>query len=275
MAVADNEYGGWAGHQWWEDNDGIAQGVEGETGGTQYLAQQATPQPHAAQDGAPPFLQNQQRPAKRPCMEDGGDHSTNTPNGTEGAYGMSRAEMDELTVRVAQMVSVHDQQIRELQACTYRKIIMSATGKYGESFIDVDTKWEKDRGENSKGALGSKHCRLAIALITEVYSDQQLGSDEKKTFDELFTGMDLQTDALGKMIRMMKWRTFAGNKDGALELSFAPGARIAETIMVRLMTQNGGRESQGTAPRGPAIRKIDERITDTWRTTIRADKENV
>ena len=53
MEVADNEYGGWAGHQWWEDNDGIAQGVEGETGGTQYLAQQATPQPHAAQDGAP------------------------------------------------------------------------------------------------------------------------------------------------------------------------------------------------------------------------------
>ena len=125
------------------------------------------------------------------------------------------------------------------------------TGKYGKSFIDVDTKWKKDRGENSKGALGSKHCRLAIALITEVYSDQQLGSDEKNTLDELFTGMDLQTDALGKMIRMMKWRTFAGNKDGALGFYFAPGARDADTIMVRLMTQYGGRESQGTAPGPP------------------------
>ena len=121
--------------------------------------------------------------------------------------------------------------------------------------------------------MGSKHLRLAIALITEVHNDQQLGMDEKKTLDTIFTDMDLHTDAMGKIVLMMKWRAFTGNNDGALELSFAPRARDVDTIMVNMLTQNGGRVSQGTAPRGPAIRKIDERIADTWRKTIRVDRE--
>ena len=49
---------------------------------------------------------------------------------------------------------------------------------------------------------------------------------------------------------------------------------MVDTIMVAMLTQNGGKETQGTAPRGPAIRKIDERITDTWRKTTRADKDD-
>ena len=80
------------------------------------------------------------------------------PNGTDAAYGMTRQGMGELTVQVAQMISIHDQQIRELQACTFRKIIMPATGKYGKSFIDVDAQWEKDRAENDKGPWGANTC---------------------------------------------------------------------------------------------------------------------
>ena len=77
---------------------------------------------------------------------------------------------------------------------------------------------------------------------------------------------------MGQLVQLMKWRTFSGKQDGALEFSFAPNARDVDTILTKLLIQNGGRETQGTAPRGPAIRKIDERISDTWR-KIRADKD--
>ena len=122
--------------------------------------------------------------------------------------------------------------------------------------------------------MGSKHLRLAVALVTAVYSDPQLGADAKKTLDAVFMNMDLETDALGTKVRIMKWRTLYGNNDGALECAFAPEAREAETVLVKLLTQNGGKESHGTAPRGPAIRKMDETIADTWRKTMRADKQD-
>ena len=152
--------------------------------------------------------------------------------------------------------------------------LMPATGKDGKSFIKVDTSWTNERGGNSKGVMGSNHLRLVIALDTEVYRDHQLVMGAKKTLDALFTDMDLHTDVLGKTVRMMKWHTFPGSNDGALELTFALGARDVDTIMARLLTQNGGRESHGAAPRGPAIRKIYDISTDVWRTTMRADKES-
>ena len=212
-----------------------------------------------------PWRTQTQRNAKRQCPSDDGGQSTNTSNGGDVAYGLTRRETDELIVQVAQMVSIHDQQIRELQACTYRKIILPATGKYGKSFIEVDTKWKRERGEGGKGAMGSKHLRLAVALLNGIYDDHQLSEEAKRVLDTHFTDMDLQTDDLGQIIQMMKWRTFQGNKDGALEFSLAPHAREAEAIIVQLLKQNNGKETQGTAPRGPAIRDIDERIRDTWR----------
>ena len=64
---------------------------------------------------ASPFLQHQNS-AKRRHMDDDGGQSTKASDGTEGAYGLNRGELGELAVRVAQMVSIHDTQIRELQA---------------------------------------------------------------------------------------------------------------------------------------------------------------
>ena len=180
--------------------------------------------------------------------------------------------MDELTVRMAQMASMHDQRLRELEAAVMRKVIIPATGKYGKSFIEVDTKWKRERGEGGKGAMGSKHLRLTVALLNGIYDDDQLSEEAKRVLNTHFTDMDLQTDDLGQLIHMMKWRTSQGNKDGALEFSLAPHAREAEAILVQLLKQNNGRDTQGTAPRGPAIRNIDERISDTWR-KIRTDKD--
>ena len=97
-----------------------------------------------------------------------------------------------------------------------RKVIIPATGKYGKSFIDVDAKWKKDRGEGCKGAMGSKHLRLAVALLEQIYNDPQLGADDKTALDEVFTGLDLRTGAMGDIAMMMKWRAFNSGTDGAL-----------------------------------------------------------
>ena len=72
--------------------------------------------------------------------------------------------------------------------------------------------------------MGSKHLRLAVALINGIYDDHQLGAEATQVLDSHFTNMDIQSDDLGKIIHMMKWRTFQGDKDGALELSLAPHA---------------------------------------------------
>ena len=130
------------------DTEETARGEMGDTGGRSIWLNQRRCD-HTLPTMPAPWMQAQQRSAKRHCVSEDGD-STNTSNSTDAAYGMTRKEMDELTVQVAQMVSIHDQQIRELQACTFRKIIMPATSKYGKSFIAVDTQWEKERSEGSK-----------------------------------------------------------------------------------------------------------------------------
>ena len=84
-----------------------------------------------------PWIQNQ-RPAKRPHMEDDGERSTDT--GATGAYGMIRSEMGELAIQLAQMASMHDQRIRELETVVMRKVIIPAAGRCGQRFIAEETK---------------------------------------------------------------------------------------------------------------------------------------
>ena len=141
--------------------------------------------------------------AKRRHTEEDGYQSTKASEGSEGAFGLTRGELDELTVRVAQVVSIHDVQIREHKACLYRRVIMSATGKCGEKFVAVEEQWNKDRGEHSQGAMGSKHLRLAIALIEEAYNDHQLGADARTKLDAVFLGVNLNGDTLGTKVRVM------------------------------------------------------------------------
>ena len=120
--------------------------------------------------------------------------------------------------------------------------------------------------------MGSKHLRLAVALIEEAYTDHQLSADARTKLDAVFMGVDLDGDALGAKVRVMKWRTLQGNKEGALEFALAPEAREAEMELVKLLTQNGGKEKHGTEPRGPAIRKVDEKLEDTWAKVHKRDQ---
>ena len=70
---------------------------------------------------------------------------------------------------------------------------------------------------------------------------------------------------LGANVRVTKWRTSQGDKHGALEFAMAPEVREAEAELVKLLALSGGKEKYGTDARGPAIRKVDEEIADTWK----------
>ena len=79
---------------------------------------------------------------------------------------------------------------------------------------------------------------------------------------------------MGELVHMMKWRVFSGGKDGALEVLCAHHARKLEAIMVKLLARNNGNFTQWTAPKGPIIRKIEDKIANTWRPTTRGDREH-
>ena len=146
-----------------------------------------------------------------------------------------------------------------------------------EKFVEVDKKWKTDRGDQNagKGALGSKHLRLAIVLMETAYSDPMLSDDGRKKIADGFGGVNLDGDQLNSKATIMQWRTFKGDKDGALEFSLAHDVRGVEVELVKLLTTNGGKEKHGTEPRGPGIRKIDEMIDDTWKKVIQQDRAAV
>ena len=94
--------------------------------------------------------------AKRRHTEEEGDPATQGSAGPEVAWGLSKTKLDDLTMRVAQVVSLHDVQIRETKACLLRRVRMPATGKYGKRFVEVDKQW-KASGEKheAKGPWGA------------------------------------------------------------------------------------------------------------------------
>ena len=120
--------------------------------------------------------------------------------------------------------------------------------------------------------MGSKHLRLAIALMEEAYADHMLSKEAKQKIDDGFKGVNLDGDMLGTKVTIMKWRTFKGDKDGALEFALAPEVREVEAELVKLLSLNGGKEKNGPEARGPAIRKVDEAIEDTWKKVHKQDQ---
>ena len=60
---------------------------------------------------------------------------------------------------------------------------------------------------------------------------------------------------------------------GLWSCHWLPEVRAVEAVLVKLLTANGGKEKHGLEPRGPAIRKVDEAIEDTWKRVRKQDQE--
>ena len=139
--------------------------------------------------------------------------------------------------------------------------------------MTVDKEWKEERGNKErKGAMGSKHLRLAVTLLEEAYGDPLISAEGKAQLERAFKDVSLdETEQMNARVSVMKWKTFAGGKEGILEFSLAPDVRECEGELVKLLVANGGKVKAGTEVRGPAIRRVDEAIDETWRLTGRAE----
>ena len=113
--------------------------------------------------------------------------------------------------------------------------------------------------------MGSKHLRLAVALLEEAHGDYMASAEAKNQIEEGLKGVDLETEELSTKVTIMKWRTCKGDEEWVLEFALAPEVRGVDTELVTVLVMNGGKEKHGAEARGPAIREVDEAIEHTWK----------
>ena len=180
-------------------------------------------------------------------------------------YGKTREEMDALTIRMAQVVSLHDVAVRELRT-VFRRVKMPLKNRYAEQLDTVGREWA---GRMKKGGdqrpKDSKHVRLAKELLEGVYACAEgIPEGLKKRLEEIFKGKESTGGVIEGAVNVMKWRTFKDGKEGILEFRMAPEMADVEAMMVRVLVESGGTEVTGTDVKGPQVREMEEAIKDTW-----------
>ena len=185
----------------------------------------------------------------------GGDGST--------GYGLTPEQVEELAVRTAQLVSIHDHRLREL-GTLFRQVKMPVDGPYAKVLVKVDAEWRADKRTKDKG---SKHLKLAVALFEAMYGGADISEGVRKTLAERWDGKDTSTpEFLGTDVRVMKWKALKDGKHGILEFALVPGLATVEGEMVRMLGgQPGATELVGTAVKGPQVREMEQMIEGTWR----------
>ena len=202
-------------------------------------------------------------PTKKRVNEDG-QHldATGGQRGTgsqgTGQYGLTTAQVEELAVRTAQVLSIHDVRLREFGTLT-RRVRMPVASEYGKVLVDVDTKWKVVRRDGGKHD-GSKHLRLAVVLLGKMYQGLKEGDGVRQLLETRWAGKDTRTpEFLGTDVRTMKWRTLKNRKEGVLEFMLVPELAGVERELLRVLTaEPDTQELFGMESKGP-------QIDGTWR----------
>ena len=178
-------------------------------------------------------------------------------------YGLTAAQVEELAVRSAQVLSLHDVRLREL-GTVLRKVKMPVNSQYGQGLVRVDLQWKSVRTGGGKNE-GSKHLRLASTVLEALYQSAPQG-ELKELLQKRWTNKDTSTpEFLGSDVRVMKWKTLKNGKDGVLEFMLVPELAVVEQELLRvLVAQAGAVELFGTETKGPQIREVEEMIEGTW-----------
>ena len=214
------------------------------------------------------FRCSEQAPHKKRAAENGAGIASGTQGGGsqgESKYGMTMQQVEELAVRTAQVLSLHDVRLRELSTML-RRVRLPVGSAYGKAMVDVDTKWKAVRKDGGKHE-GSKHLRLAAVLLEMLYQTTQDGDETRKVLTERWSGKDTSTpEFLGTDVRVMKWRTLKNGKEGVLEFMMVPELAFVERELLRVLTGvQGAQEMFGLESKGPQIREVEEMIEGTWR----------
>ena len=183
-----------------------------------------------------------------------------------------KIDVEDLAVKTAQLVSMHDVRIRELGALI-PQVRVPRTSEYGKALMEVDGTWKKDLDVYTKakneGAgpkpIGSKHVRVGFALLTTAMADNTVSAEEKAKISEKYQG-NVSIDVLETDVAVAKWRVAKDGKNGFLEFKMTTGLEHIEATLLKAVCNNRGTRMQGIAPKGARARALDEVLSGTWRT---------
>ena len=183
-----------------------------------------------------------------------------------------RIDVEDLALKTAQLVSMHDVRLRELGALI-PQVRVPRSSEYGKALMKVDETWKKDLDVYTKakneGAgpkpIGSKHVRVGMTLLTTAMSDNTMSQAAKDRITGKYGG-DVSMDVLETDVAVAKWRVAKDGKNGYLEFKMATGLEDIESSLLEALCNNGGTRMQGIAPKGARARALDEVLVGTWRT---------
>ena len=92
-----------------------------------------------------------------------GTQASSAGTGSGRRYGVTASQVEELAVRTAQVLSLHDIRLREVSTM-FRKVKMPVTSAFGKDLVAVDTEWKEVRRGGGKHE-GSKHLKLAAVAL--------------------------------------------------------------------------------------------------------------
>ena len=196
--------------------------------------------------------------------------------GTSGWMGVLSADaVADMAVRTAQLVTIHDQQLRELKAMVPQfKVPLGSA--YGMQLQQVDVQWKQLREENTRlrkaGGqvvdMGSKHLRLGARLVEASFHDPALKVEVREMLEGRWKGLNTNDpNIMAEDVLMVKWRATRDNKSGILEVQFAPQLSAFQEELHRLLLVHGSTRLAGTAPKGPRTRAVEDAIEATWAIT--------
>ena len=189
-----------------------------------------------------------------------------------GSGTMTNEQMQEMIVKTAQMVSIHDVRLREL-AATIPQVRIPLGTIYAKQIAKVDAEWKGRLTEYQKArsaggspdSIGSKHLLMTMEVVKVMWEDTALKDTIKEKLKTLFQGDSVTEDDLARHVSIMKWRVERSGKNGILEFKFQDSLRDVEAELVRLLEHHSGTLLVGMAPKSQRARELDEVLEGTWR----------
>ena len=182
-----------------------------------------------------------------------------------GQYGLTVAQVEELAVRTAQVLSLHDVRLREFGTIT-RRVKLPLASAYGKILSEVDGKWKTTRRDG--GTLdGSKHLKLAVVMLERLHQGLAEGDEIKTLLETRWHGKDTTSPAfLGTDVRVVKWKTLKNKREGVVEFMLVPELAEVERTLLRVLTaESGAEELTGMESKGPQVREVESLLEGTWR----------
>ena len=211
----------------------------------------------------------------KPAKRGRGDGSLSQPRGH--AAGTDRVDM--LQAEMAQLLSIHDIQLRELQASVYTRMKVPLRGPWGRALDGANAHWRKMNeqrqvdiraGMTPENATspGSKHLMLGVAILQQAAVDSGMPRELRDRITQRYEAADKSGTAFvdGDVI-IATWTQHRDGVTGGLQFKLCQELQEVEAGIAMAIAASGGQRHTGPAPKGTRVRNIEKHIQGTWART--------